>query len=125
MIKSKVLVADDDRDAADTLAALLRQEGHDARVAYDGEETIAAALAFEPDVLILDLAMPALDGISLARQLRTMPQFQRKCFIACTGHSDQGHLDKASRAQFDEYLIKPCRFDVLRAILGEWHERAS
>src|SRR5690242_973874 len=115
----RLLIADDNHDSADSLAMLMRSEGYEVQVAYDGRQTIEAASAFEPDVFILDLTMPALDGFETARRLRAMPAYAEKLFVALTAHAEQTHLDEASRASFDEYLIKPCKLDVLRQILSE------
>jgi DNA-binding response OmpR family regulator len=115
----RLLIADDDRGGANTLAILLRREGFQVEVAYDGQKAVEAALAFDPDVFILDLNMPALDGFQTIRRLRAMPQFDRKRFVALTSYSDQAHMDDAARAHFDDYLVKPCELDVLRKILSE------
>jgi len=115
----EVLVVDDEPDAADTLAALLRIEGFVAHVAYDGNEAIAKAMACDPDAFILDLQMPVLDGFHLAKELRAIHASKRKKFIALTGFGDQEHLDRASKLEFDEYLVKPCKTDVLLTILRE------
>ena len=121
----RLLIADDDRGGANTLAILLRREGFQVEVAYDGQKAVESALAFDPDVLILDLDMPVLDGFQTIRQLRTMSQFARKRFVALTSFSAQTHLEDASRAQFDDYLIKPCELDVLKKILSEVAATAS
>lgn len=115
----EVLIVDDERDAADTLAALLRLQGFVVHVAYDGNETVAKAIACNPDAFVLDLEMPEQDGFQLANRLRAMPQFKGKRYIALTGFSDQEHLDQASKLEFDDYLIKPCKIDVLLGILRE------
>jgi len=115
----EVLIVDDERDAADTLAALLRLQGFVVHVAYDGNEAIAKAIACNPDAFILDLEMPGQDGFQLANRLRGMPQFKRKRYIALTGYADQEHLDQASKVEFDDYLVKPCRLTVLMGILRE------
>ncbi len=118
-MNKRVLIADDDQDTANTLAMLLEQHGCEVRVAYNGQHAVEVAQAFEPDVFILDLTMPALDGFETATRLREFPKFKGKHFIACTGHEDQGHLDRASRVKFDDYLIKPCKLDVIMEILNE------
>src|SRR4051794_15441197 len=107
----EVLIVDDDKDAADTLAALLRIRGFIPHVAYDGNEAIAKANACNPDAFILDLEMPGQDGFQLVNRLQAMPQFRSKRYIALTGFSDQEHLDHASRMEFDDYLVKPCKLD--------------
>jgi two-component system, chemotaxis family, CheB/CheR fusion protein len=115
----EVLIVDDERDAANTLAALLQLEGFVTHVAYDGNEAVAKAIACNPDAFILDIQMPRQDGFQLAQRLREMPQFKHKRYIAFTGFSDQEHLDRASNLAFDDYLVKPCKLDVLMGILRE------
>jgi CheY-like chemotaxis protein len=115
----RLLIADDDRGGANTLATLLRREGFQVEVVYDGQKAVELALVFNPDALIIDLEMPTLDGIQTARRLRAMPQFVCKRFVALTSYADQTHMDDASKAQFDDYLIKPCELSVLRKILAE------
>jgi CheY-like chemotaxis protein len=115
----RLLIVDDNRDSADTLAMLLEHEGFELRVAYDGQRAIETALAFRPDVLIVDLVMPIVDGFHVVKQLRAMPEFKRALFVALSGLSDQPHLDEASNVEFDEYLFKPPQLDLLLAILSE------
>jgi two-component system CheB/CheR fusion protein len=115
----EILVIDDDKDAANTLAALLQLEGFVTHVAYEGNEAVAKAIACDPDAFILDIQMPRQDGFQLAQRLREMPQFKNKRYIALTGFSDQEHLDRASNLAFDDYLVKPCKLAVLMAILRE------
>jgi CheY-like chemotaxis protein len=115
----RLLVADDNADAANSLAAILRVQGFEVEVAHGGEQAIARAVAANPDVLILDLNMPSIDGFQVAKSLRANPRFERKHFVALSGHSDQGHMDGATKAHFDDYLVKPCQLDVLLKILSE------
>ena len=118
-MKNRLLIADDQKDSAETLAMLLRMEGFDVEVAYDGQQALETALTFRPDILILDLNMPALDGFQVAGRLRALPQFAHKQFVALTGYGDQQHLDAASKLEFDEYLVKPCKLNLLMTILTE------
>jgi CheY-like chemotaxis protein len=115
----RLLIVDDFRESADTLAALLELKGYDVRAVYAGHQAVEAAVSFHPDVFIVDLAMPILDGFQVATQLRSMPDFKGALFVALSGYSDQSHLDEASKAQFDEYLIKPPEINVLLSILSE------
>lgn len=115
----RLLVADDNRDLADTLAQLLRRQGFDVDVAYDGGQAVQLAVSFSPDVLILDLSMPVMSGFEVAQRLRTRPEFAQKVFVALTGYSDQAHLDEASQAEFDDYLVKPIAPRVLLDVLTD------
>lgn len=119
----RFLVADDNRDTADSLAMLLKNEGFEVQVAYDGRSAFETAVSFRPDVFILDIRMPRIDGLQLAHRLRSVPEFQSKLFIAHSGYSEQDHLDQASRADFDEYLIKPFSWPTLMTIVNEAADR--
>jgi two-component system, sensor histidine kinase len=103
----RVLVADDDRDTVDTLSALVALWGHDVRVAYDGAAVLEMASAFQPDVLLLDVAMPKPDGCYLAQQLRREAPFQSILLVAITGYGDEAHRLLGEEAGFDHYLVKP------------------
>jgi CheY-like chemotaxis protein len=118
----RLLVVDDNRDSADSLAMLLQHQGFEVQAVYGGEQAIEATGSFHPDVFIVDLAMPILDGFQLARQLRAKPEFHGATFVALSGYSDQSHFDEASQAQFDEYLLKPPQLPLLLAILSEVSE---
>jgi two-component system, chemotaxis family, CheB/CheR fusion protein len=119
----RFLVADDNQDTADSLAILLKHEGFDVRVAYDGRTAFDTAMSFHPDVFILDIRMPRIDGLQLAHRLRSVAEFHGKLFIAHSGYSEQDQLDQASRAHFDEYLIKPFSWQTLMTIVSEATDR--
>ena len=103
----RVLVADDDRDTVDTLSALVALWGHDVRVAYGGGAVLEVALAFQPDVLLLDVAMPKPDGCYVAQQLRRDASFEGTLLVAITGYADEAHRLLGEEAGFDHYLVKP------------------
>jgi CheY-like chemotaxis protein len=115
----RLLIVDDNRDNTDCLAMLLQREGFEIMVAYDGTQAMEVASYFRPDVFIVDLIMPIMDGFDLTKRLRAMPEFEHSMFVALTGYTDQTRLDAASRAQFDEYLVKPAELKLLLAILSE------
>jgi two-component system, OmpR family, response regulator len=98
---------DDNRDAADTLCVLLRMSGYDCRAAYDGEAGFQVACDFRPDCMLLDLAMPGMDGFTLARKLRTQPDLERARLFAMTAYSDWASRKRALEAGFDDYFVKP------------------
>lgn len=103
----RILIADDDRDSALTLSLLLRQEGHDVRSVHSGREVMTAARDFDPDVVLLDIAMPLLSGWEVARMIRE--QFGRRVtLIGISGkynHSADNILSE--RVGFDHYVLKP------------------
>jgi CheY-like chemotaxis protein len=109
----RLLVVDDNRDAADSLAMLLGLWGHEPRVAYDGQTALRAARAEPPDAVLLDLGMPGLDGYDLARDLRPA------ALIAVTGYADTAHRERAEAAGFHHFFVKPVDLDALRGLLGD------
>lgn len=102
-----VLVVDDNKDAADTLALLLTVWGYDVRVAYDGASGLRVADAYRPECLFLDIGLPGLDGFDLARQVRQLPGMTRAKLIALTAYSDETYVRRAKEAGFDYHLVKP------------------
>jgi PAS domain S-box-containing protein len=104
-----VLVADDNQDAAMTLASLLEFEGHHVQVAFDGEQAVASAQAQPPDVAFLDLGMPHMDGVEAARRLRTLERDRHMLIVALTGWGQDKDRDRTREAGFDAHLVKPPR----------------
>jgi CheY-like chemotaxis protein len=113
----RVLVAEDDRDTADSLVALAKLWGYDARPAYDGAAALAMAAAYRPDILISDIAMPQMNGCQLARQMRCHTRFKDALFISVSGHADETHCRLALEAGFDFYLLKPVEPSTLQSLL--------
>jgi DNA-binding response OmpR family regulator len=103
----RVLIVDDHRDTADSLGLLVEEFGHQVHVTYGGKQALDVAIAFRPDVMLVDLAMPDLDGCSLVRRLRESPAFAHTKIAAITGHKDEGHKTLAMKAGFDTVLFKP------------------
>lgn len=114
----RVLVADDNVDAADTLAHLLRAKGHQVRLAYDGEEAVQAGAAFQPDLAFLDIGMPKMDGCEAARALRTLPGLDRLRLAALTGWGAQEDRARTRDAGFDHHLLKPASPEQVEEVLA-------
>ncbi|UUX94741.1 ATP-binding protein [Aquabacterium sp. J223] len=102
-----MLVADDNRDAAESLAMLLEADGHRVRLAFDGEQALAEARAFGPRVLLLDLGMPRLDGFAVARALRADEAMREVVLIAMSGYGQRSDRQRSRDAGFDAHLLKP------------------
>jgi PAS domain S-box-containing protein len=113
----RVLVADDNRDAADSLAVLLRLNGHEVRVAYAGRPAVALAATFNPDVVFLDLGLPDLDGCEVARQVRAGPGGSRMRLVAVTGWGQDDDRRRTEAAGFDVHLTKPVDPEMLERVL--------
>jgi len=113
--RKTILVVDDNMDAADSLAVTLRMQGHVVQVAYDGDSALETSERLAPDVVVLDIGMPGMDGYELARQLRRRQPQTR--LIALTGWGQEDDKVEAREAGFDWHLTKPADPDTLRAVL--------
>jgi DNA-binding response OmpR family regulator len=116
----RLLVVDDDPDAADMLALLLQLEGHDVGVARDGPTALEAALAEPPDVVLLDIGLPYMDGFEVARRLRSHKSPKRPLLIAVTGHGEEAERLRAYDVGIDLHLTKPVGIDELRQFLARY-----
>jgi CheY-like chemotaxis protein len=114
----RVLVVDDHADAADSLAMLLRMEGHEVRVARSGPAAVREVRADRPEVILLDLGMPGMDGFEVARQLRQSPGLTDICLVALTGWGQEEDRRRTREAGFDDHFVKPVDPDDLRALLA-------
>jgi CheY-like chemotaxis protein len=114
----RVLVVDDLVDAAVTMARLLRLMECEVRTAHDGHTALTTASEFLPDVVLLDLGLPGLDGYEVARQLRSQPGTARSFIIALTGYGHAAARDDALAAGCDDHLLKPAGIDQLLALLN-------
>lgn len=119
----RVFVVDDDADTTECVGLLLKHYGHEVRVANRGEAAIEQAPAFRPDVMLVDLAMPRTDGLTVARQLRLRSELANMSLVAVTGYGDPAHRQQAIDAGFDECLLKPVPLDQLLALLSRVRER--
>ena len=108
---------DDNVDAADRLALGMHELGCDAPVAYDGPSALALVDAFRPQLGLLDIVLPGMDGHELARRLRARPDVPSLRLAAVTGYGQKGDIDRALQAGFDEHLVKPGDFDKLATLL--------
>jgi PAS domain S-box-containing protein len=103
----QVLVVDDNKDSADSIALLLTGEGHDVRVAYTGAAAIEATANWSPDIVFLDIALPDMTGYAVVKKMRARETTKRSAMIAVTGWGRQRDRDKTRAAGFDEHLVKP------------------
>jgi signal transduction histidine kinase/ActR/RegA family two-component response regulator len=117
--KPRVLVVDDNRDAAESLSTLFEMENYDVDMAYDGYAAVAAAGRQAPDLVIMDLGMPGMDGYEAARQIRQHPGAERIVMVALTGWGQNEVRRKTLDAGFDCHLTKPVDFDQLLRLAGE------
>lgn len=121
---TRVLVVDDNVDAAETYAALIAMWGHTAACAHDGPAGLAAAEAFRPDVIVLDIGLPGLDGYEVAAALRRNPLFRTALIVAVTGHGREDDRRFATDAGIDHYFLKPVAPETLRLLIANAGPRA-
>jgi PAS domain S-box-containing protein len=121
----RVIVADDNRDAADTTAMMLRALGHDVRSCYDGRQALSEGADFLPDTMLLDIGMPGFSGYEVARRIRTEPWGENVTLIALTGWGQSEDRRRSLEAGFDHHLVKPVHLNDLRAAIDAGRETGS
>jgi PAS domain S-box-containing protein len=122
--RRRLLIVDDNRDAADTLAALLAAMGHEVRTAYDGTSGLAAAAELQPDAVFLDIGLPQMNGFDVARRIRQSPALAGATLVAFTGYGQEDDRRGARAAGFDHHLVKPVALAELAAIVEALPARA-
>ena len=115
----RVLVADDNQDAADTLAQLLTAWGHETRVAYDGLTALEATRQFHPDVALVDLGLPGMDGYQVALRLREQAGDRHPVLIAVTGYDWKGASRRSEEYGFNYHWVKPVNLEQMQKLLGQ------
>ena len=121
----RVLLVDDNTDSSEPLSLLLRAKGYETRVSTDGEEAIETADQFLPDVVVLDLGLPRMDGYELARRLRARTYGSGLVLVALTGWAGKDVRSKAAEAGFDYHLVKPVNWEELERIVESHVPRAT
>jgi len=115
----RVLVVEDNVDAAETLADLLRLWGYEVGVVYDGQAAVETAPGFRPDAVLLDIGLPRMNGYEVARWLRRQPDLGGVLLIAVTGYGQASDRARGHEAGFDHHLVKPVDIELLRRLLSE------
>jgi CheY-like chemotaxis protein len=113
----QVLVVDDNRDGADMLQRLFEADGFTVQTAYDGQQAVDAVKRARPDIVVMDIGMPGMDGYEAVRQIRLQPDGGDILIIALTGWGQDSAKREAADAGFDHHLVKPVNFDLLRSFL--------
>jgi CheY-like chemotaxis protein len=114
-----VLIVDDNAAAAQTLGWMLEMFGHEVRLAHDGAEALRLAQESAPQVVLLDLGLPGMDGCETCRRLRGLPGLERTLFAAQTGWDQPQHRATARAAGFAHHLVKPVALEALRGVLAQ------
>lgn len=115
----RLLIVDDNRDAAESMAMLQELSGHSTRVAFHGESAIVIAAEFKPDVVLLDIGLPGMDGFEVARRLRAIPEAREAFMIALTGYGSEQDRQLTKEAGFDRHLVKPADQKLLKGWFSE------
>jgi signal transduction histidine kinase/CheY-like chemotaxis protein len=115
----RILLVDDNRDAADSTAQALSEVGHDVRVAYDGPSALHLSEELEPNLALLDIGLPVMDGYELARRLRAKHSTRSLKLVAVTGYGQKTDRERSRQAGFDAHLVKPVSVDELLGLVSE------
>jgi CheY-like chemotaxis protein len=113
-----ILLVEDNVDVADTTATMLRLSGHTVHVVHGGAEAIDAVAGFTPDVVLLDIGLPHMDGYEVARRLRHTPACEGAWLVALTGYGQPADRQRGREAGFDEHLLKPVDPSALDEIIA-------
>ena len=116
--RHRILVVDDNVDAANSLGQLLEMLGNEVITFYDGESGIKAARKFRPDILLCDIGMPKMNGYDTARSIRAEEWGKNTVLVALTGYGQMDDLQRSADAGFDHHLVKPLDVDALMALLA-------
>ena len=115
----RVLVVDDNKDAAESLALLLQLKGHDVLLAHDGPSALATARERRPEVVFLDIGLPRMDGYEVARQMRRQDEDGPALLVAMTGYGQDEDRRRSRDAGFDRHLVKPVDLEHVEDLLAE------
>jgi PAS domain S-box-containing protein len=114
----RVLVVDDNVDAAETLEMLLKESGHDVRTVHDGPTALETSLDYQPSVVLLDIGLPGMNGLEVAKKMREQPILKNIVLIAMTGYGQEADRQRSQEAGFDHHLVKPFSFRQLQQVLA-------
>jgi CheY-like chemotaxis protein len=121
-ISRKIMVVDDNRDLADSFAKLLRLMGHEVLTTHDGRKVLDAARVFQPDLILLDIGLPGMDGYAVAEAIRNDTSLRSTLLVALTGYGAATDRQRTQAAGFSAHLVKPVRFadvhELLNRLLG-------
>jgi CheY-like chemotaxis protein len=121
----RVLLVDDSVDAAEAMSMLLETLGHEVRVMHDGPSALAMVDDFAPEVVILDIGLPGMNGFDVAREMRTRATTKTALLIALTGYGADSDRQQALDAGFDHHLVKPVSFTAIEAVMAEFFARGE
>jgi PAS domain S-box-containing protein len=117
-VTHRILVVDDNRDSADSLAMVLRLAGHDVRTVHDGRQALVVAGTYRPDLVLLDIGLPGMDGFAVARHMRSQPELAEVVLVALTGYGTEDDRHRSQEAGFNHHMVKPVHFEALKELLA-------
>jgi CheY-like chemotaxis protein len=117
--RHRILVVDDNRDAAISLAMVLNMMGNETQTAHDGHEAVDVAAAFKPDVILLDIGMLKLNGYDACRRIREQPWGKNVVIVACTGWGQEADKRRSQEAGFSFHMVKPVELATLEKVLAD------
>jgi len=117
---ARILIVDDSRDATMILSRILQRQGHTVQVADDSLQAIDQVRAFQPDIVLLDLGMPKMNGHEVARRIRLEPDQQKTLIVVISGYGQEADKARSLDAGANHHLVKPIDFDELSAIFRTW-----
>lgn len=120
LTKLRILVVDDNCDIAESLALLLELDGHQVQIANNGPAALEMAQSAQPDVILLDIGLPEMDGYTVAKAIQSIPNLKRPLLISLTGYGQPEDLKRSADAGFDEHLIKPVDFEIIKTLLAKY-----
>jgi CheY-like chemotaxis protein len=113
----RILVIDDNKDAANALTRLLRLIGHEVKAVYESQQALAVCIEMNPELVLLDLGMPGVSGYDVCRSIRGRPEFSDIRVVAITGFAQEESRRSSDEAGFDEHFVKPVRLEELERML--------
>ena len=125
LTKRRILVADDNPDAASSLGVLLEMMGHEVCIVHDGVKAVDGAATFRPDIILLDIGMPQLNGYDACSRIREQPSNKDILIVALTGWSQDDKKQRSQQAGFDFHLIKPVELPALEKLLRDYPANRS
>lgn len=116
----RILVVDDNEDSAESLSTLLAMRGHTTTTAHDGPEAIEEAERFRPELVLLDIGLPRMNGLEVCRRIREQAWGKTMIIVALTGWGQEEDRAKSKEAGFDHHLVKPVQIRELTTLMGTW-----
>jgi DNA-binding response OmpR family regulator len=114
----RILIVEDNNDIAESLGTFLAMDGHTVSIAQDGAIALEMLRSFEPEIVLLDIGLPGMDGYEVARRMRGEANREKLIIVAMSGYGDEQHRRKSIEAGCDDHLVKPVQPDTLRSFLN-------